>query len=99
MKKETAPKTVKKLPVKHVADEPVAPASKPAPSDKPSIKKDGIAYYLTLFKIVGHQTWRNHLAQHATAFKEAIGNTIQAEVTESKAYKIDRVTGEIAAIE
>ena len=57
------------------------------------------AYYLTLFKIEGHDTWRTHLSGHKDGFekscvKSCVGS-IHPKVTEKKVIRIDRITGNI----
>ena len=59
-----------------------------APQNAP--KKD-LAYYLTLFKIKGHSTWRAHLAQNKDGFVEQVQKS--TTVTEYQTIRIDRVTG------
>lgn len=56
-----------------------------APKDK------DLAYYLTLFKIEGHTTWRAHLAQDKEAFEKQKQPT-WPKVTELVVMRIDRLT-------
>lgn len=51
-----------------------------------------LAYYLTLFKIEGHTTWRAHLCGYKNGFKQQVEND-KAKVTESMVIRIDRITG------
>ncbi len=53
-------------------------------------------YYVTLFKIEGHETWRVHTGSNPDDLDSQLkgGNTVP-KVTERKVQKIDRLTGEI----
>jgi hypothetical protein len=63
------------------------------------MKKDKkLAYYLTLFKIEEHTTWRTHLSQHKAGFEPEFSAPGHPKVTESKVIRIDRVTGETSTI-
>lgn len=65
-------------------------------SETPEQPKKDLAYYLTLFKIEGHTTWRAHLSQKAEAFQDDIKknwNQNPPTVTEKMVVRIDRVTG------
>mgnify|MGYP001564470505 CR=1 FL=1 len=58
-----------------------------------------LAYYLTLFKIEGHSTWRSHLASARGKFeRERSSWTHPPKITDKKVYRIDRVTGEIEIV-
>lgn len=61
--------------------------------DKP---KD-LAYYLTLFKLEGHTTWRAHLGGHKEAFALEQKNWKGAKITEQVTMRIDRLTGTFQA--
>lgn len=52
-------------------------------------KKD-LSYYLTLFKIKGHSTWRAHLSGYADGFLKNIDINI---VTDKKVIRVDRLAG------
>lgn len=59
-------------------------------------KEKDLAYYLTLFKIDGHQTWRADLKGHRSGFDEminAINQKSRPKVTEKMIIRIDRLTG------
>ena len=64
--------------------------------NKKQEKKD-LSYYLTLFKISGHQTWRTHISDHKDGFSKQIPN-IKTDITDTQLYKIDRLTGEVKKI-
>lgn len=60
-------------------------------------KVDDLAYYLTLFKLEGHQTWRAHLGGHKEAFDVEQKNWLKGPViTEKQTMRIDRLTGTFA---
>ena len=48
-------------------------------------------YFLTLFKIKGHSTWRTDLSQTKDSFEVRVAK--MTTVTEKKVYRIDRITG------
>ena len=55
-----------------------------------------LAYYLTLFKVEGHTTWRAHLGQDKDAFqhdKEKNWGKKGPVVTDIMVMRIDRITG------
>lgn len=52
--------------------------------------KKELAYYIVLFKIEGHETWR--LTQDASFKNEHAQGT---KITEVKKFRVDRLTGEI----
>ncbi len=57
-------------------------------------KKDGdLSYYLTLFKIEGHSTWRADLKRDKNTFDKMIDP--KTKVTERKVFRVDRLTGEV----
>lgn len=60
--------------------------------DKP---KD-ISYYLTLFQIEGHQTWRTHLDKRPDSFDKHLVPV--TKITKTQRFKIDRITGVISPI-
>jgi len=51
-----------------------------------------LAYYLTLFKIKGHSTWRAYLGGSKDSFKKQVVND-HHDITETMVMRIDRVTG------
>lgn len=53
-----------------------------------------LAYYVTMFKIEGHTTWRAHLCGHKDGFTRQVEND-KAKVTEKNVLRIDRITGQI----
>ena len=53
------------------------------------------AYYLTIFKIEGHQTYRSDLSGYKEGFIEKTQSKGFPKVTEFKTYRIDRLTGEM----
>lgn len=64
---------------------------------KPEQKKD-LAYYLTLFKIEGHQTWRADLKTSPDDFEKLLPKVFP-KITEKNVIRIDRLTGTISPIE
>lgn len=59
-------------------------------------KEKDLAYYLTLYKIEGHQTWRASLSQKKDGFELQIKNQNAGKfpkVTEKMVMRIDRLTG------
>lgn len=62
-------------------------------------EKKELAYYLTLFKLEGHTTWRAHLGGHKDAFdteQKAWGKK-GPKITEKVVMRIDRITGTFQA--
>lgn len=62
----------------------------------PHQKPTDLSYYLTLFKLEGHQTWRAHLGGHKEAFAVEQKNWTSKnapKVTECHTLRIDRLTG------
>lgn len=55
-------------------------------------------YFLTLFKLEGHNTWRAHIAGHATGFEEEAKKNKFPKITEKRKTRIDRITGEFTDI-
>ena len=55
--------------------------------------KADLAYYLTLFKIEGHETWRASLSPYRDGFDREWSNGTHPKVTHKKVYVIDRITG------
>lgn len=53
-----------------------------------------LCYYLTLFKIEGHTTYRGHFAADKATFDKQLQPNTPA-ITERKLYRVDRITGEI----
>lgn len=66
---------------------------------QPGEGKD-MAYYLTLFKIEGHSTWRSHVSGKKDGFDHewSVGEIHHPKVTERKTLRIDRITGEFKEI-
>ncbi len=60
------------------------------------MKKD-LTYYLTLFKLEGHETWRADLKNHKKGFEEAMKD-LKAKITEKKVFEIDRFTGDFKEV-
>lgn len=54
--------------------------------------KREMKYFLTVFKIEGHQTWRASLSSDKNGFKDTVEE--HAKVTEKKTIIVDRITGE-----
>ncbi len=57
-----------------------------------------LAYYLTMFKIEGHDTWRVSVGGDTSAFKRSLievhpGGGKAPKVTAKKLFRIDRITG------
>lgn len=59
----------------------------------PKDKEEKPQYYLTLFKIKGHETWRLHLSGHIGGFDQEWSSGPHPEVAEKKVLCFDRVTG------
>lgn len=60
------------------------------------INEKEMVYFLTLFKIEGHQTFRASLKSDADGFDREVKNTVNyPKITEKKIIKIDRITGNI----
>ncbi len=63
---------------------------------KHSNDKKELVYYLTLFKIEGHSTWRASLKIDIHAFDAEWTKGINPpKITEKKLFKVNRITGEI----
>lgn len=68
------------------------------PKQYTDTKKD-LAYYLTLFTVEGHTTWRTHLAGHKNGFDEYLSTSANPpKVTAKRVVRIDRITGEFSDI-
>lgn len=55
-----------------------------------------LAYYLTIFKLEGHTTWRANLAGHKNSFHDQVENPIgqaKPKITEKQTIRFDRITG------
>lgn len=61
----------------------------------PPREHKNLFYYLTLFKIEGHETWRAHLSGDADGFTREWSQGKHPVVTKKMVKKIDRVSGEI----
>lgn len=55
-----------------------------------------LCYYLTVFKLKGHTTYRATLHQKKDNFNENVAK--HTDITEKKVYRIDRITSEIKEI-
>lgn len=53
-----------------------------------------LSYFLTLFKIKGHRTFRSALHKHPTSFEKGVVQS-GSEINEKIIYKVNRLTGEI----
>lgn len=61
--------------------------------------KKELAYYLTLYKIEGHQTWRADLKSEKDGFDKAWNNPDGGKhpvITEKNVIRIDRLLGTIS---
>jgi len=58
--------------------------------------KKELAYYLTVFKIENHSTWRSFLGGNIDVFAGQV--EAFTKVTEKKTYRVDRISGEIKEI-
>lgn len=67
----------------------------PAPKKKQKKTPGDLAYYLTMFKLKGHETWRADLKGNATAFDDLMDPVAKGRITERKTFRIDRKTGEV----
>lgn len=57
------------------------------------------AYYLTLFKVDGHEKWRAMLNVSAKAFEDdCIKNMKGVKITEKQKFSIDRFSGIINSL-
>lgn len=62
-------------------------------------KNKDLAYYLTLFKLEGHETWRAHLGSDVGAFAREQANWTAKTapvVTETRVLRFDRISGTFA---
>lgn len=58
-----------------------------------------LVYYITLFKIEGHSTWRCSIKATPTAFDEEIEKTKGfPKITARKVYRVDRKTGGVKLV-
>ena len=58
-----------------------------------------MAYYLTAFRIEGHETWRAHIAGHVEGFQTQVVEIPNApKVTSRKRWRLDKITGELSEI-
>lgn len=102
-KKKTKKKTVMPVAEEKVDMTPTVPFSElhtPVKKEKhkhQAFKKPD--YYLTLFKVKDHTTWRAAMHSGAEAFdNEVRKNMTKLVITETIVYKIDRLTGDIKKI-
>lgn len=63
--------------------------------DPSELKKLDLSYYVTLFKIEGHTTFRMHSSASKDGFEQQVAAFTKAPITEKKEFRIDRVTGAI----
>lgn len=63
--------------------------------NKKQNQKADLNYYLTLFKLEGHTTWRAHLGGHPEAFEKQVDNDNWPKITGTKTFVVDRVKGTI----
>lgn len=56
-----------------------------------------LAYYITLFRLEGHQTWRAHVGGFEGAFaqEQVKWGGKGPKVTETKVLRVDRITGTV----
>lgn len=58
-----------------------------------------MAYYLTVFKLKGHETWRAHLGREKETFIIEQKNwPSDVKVTDIVVHRVDRITGLIEKI-
>ncbi len=57
--------------------------------------EDDFAYYLTLFKMEGHTSWRAQISGHAGGFDREWNTGKHPNVTAKKILRIDRKTAQI----
>lgn len=59
------------------------------------------AYYVTMYKLKGHETWRAQLSDRVDGFDKSWRNQTEGilpEITERNVLRIDRLTGTIKPI-
>lgn len=56
------------------------------------------SYFLNLFKIEGHKTYRCHIATGKDVFEQQILNSGSTRVTEVKQFAVNRLTGDIILV-
>lgn len=64
-------------------------------------KKPELAYYLTLYTLEGHETWRAHLGSDRESFQRSIDaqkEGRQPKVTKANVIRVDRLSGTIQPI-
>lgn len=67
-----------------------------------NFKKPELAYYLTLYTLEGHETWRAHLGSDTGSFQRAQNAQLQGrqpKVLIKNVIRIDRLTGTIKPYE
>lgn len=62
----------------------------------PNNPKRELAYYLSIFKVKGHETWRSNFCQSAEGLKDS--KAMAATLTDEKIFRIDKITGEITSV-
>ena len=63
--------------------------------------KKELAYYLTLYKIEGHTTWRAQLSHEKNGFDNQIKSQKEGrhpKITARRNVRIDRITGEVTKV-
>ena len=61
--------------------------------------KKELAYYLTLYKIEGHETWRANLQANKDGFDKQWNSQTQGKVpkiTDKNVIRVDRITGTLS---
>lgn len=70
----------------------------PKPKNPPA--KD-LAYYITMFKLEGHETWRCYMAQRKDSFKsqeQKNWGKNPPKITKEQTLRIDKITGQITTL-
>lgn len=67
-------------------------------AEKQKLKEGDLVYFLTLYKLEGHQTWRAHFSGRKNGFELEQKNCSQQpgktpKITEKNELIIDRLTG------
>jgi len=55
-------------------------------------------YFITLFKIEGHEQWRLNSAVSAEGFDEEAKRNKYPKITDRKVFVVDRITGEMSEV-
>lgn len=60
-------------------------------------KQKPIAYYITIFRSKGHETWHGEFDCWPDGFDNKIkSGQIKSEILEKRVIRIDRITGELS---